>query len=36
VQLEISGVSKAYRGGKQAVAGVSMRIGPGVLVLHGT
>jgi ABC-2 type transport system ATP-binding protein len=35
MQLELSNVSKTYRGGKQAVAGVSMRIGPGVLGLLG-
>jgi ABC-type multidrug transport system ATPase subunit len=35
VQLEISNVTKTYRGGRQAVAGVSMRIGPGVLGLLG-
>jgi ABC-2 type transport system ATP-binding protein len=33
--LELSNVTKTYRGGKQAVAGVSMRIGPGVLGLLG-
>jgi ABC-2 type transport system ATP-binding protein len=35
MQLELSNVTKTYRGGKQAVAGVSMRIGPGVLGLLG-
>src|SRR5918997_3095548 len=35
MQLELSNVSKTCRGGKQAVAGVSMRIGPGVLGLLG-
>jgi ABC-2 type transport system ATP-binding protein len=35
MQLEINDVSKTYRGGKQAVANVSMRIGPGVLGLLG-
>jgi ABC-2 type transport system ATP-binding protein len=35
VQLELSNVTKTYRGGNQAVAGVSMRIGPGVLGLLG-
>lgn len=33
--LELDRVSKAYRGGKQAVVDVSMRIGPGVLGLLG-
>jgi ABC-2 type transport system ATP-binding protein len=35
MQLEVNDVSKRYRGGKQAVANVSMRIGPGVLGLLG-
>jgi ABC-2 type transport system ATP-binding protein len=35
MQLELSDVTKTYRGGKRAVAGVSMRIGPGVLGLLG-
>jgi ABC-2 type transport system ATP-binding protein len=35
MQLEINDVSKTYRGGNQAVANVSMRIGPGVLGLLG-
>jgi ABC-type uncharacterized transport system ATPase subunit len=35
MQLEINDVSKTYREGKQAVANVSMRIGPGVLGLLG-
>jgi ABC-2 type transport system ATP-binding protein len=35
MQLELTSVTKTYRGGKQAVAGVSMRIGPGVLGLLG-
>jgi ABC-2 type transport system ATP-binding protein len=35
MHLDISGVTQTYRGGKQAVAGVSMRIGPGVLGLLG-
>jgi ABC-2 type transport system ATP-binding protein len=35
MHLDISSVTKTYRGGKQAVAGVSMRIGPGVLGLLG-
>lgn len=35
VQLDISQVSKAYRGAKWAVSGVSMRIGPGLLGLLG-
>jgi ABC-type multidrug transport system ATPase subunit len=34
-QLEIDNVSKVYRGGKPAVAQISMRIGPGVLGLLG-
>jgi ABC-type multidrug transport system ATPase subunit len=35
MHLELSDVTKTYRGGKQAVAGVSMRIGPGILGLLG-
>jgi ABC-type multidrug transport system ATPase subunit len=35
MHLELSSVTKTYRGGKQAVAGVSMHIGPGVLGLLG-
>jgi ABC-type multidrug transport system ATPase subunit len=35
MRLEINDVSKTYRGGKQAVANVTMRIGPGVLGLLG-
>jgi ABC-2 type transport system ATP-binding protein len=35
MQLELTSVTKTYRGGRQAVAGVSMRIGPGVLGLLG-
>jgi ABC-2 type transport system ATP-binding protein len=35
MQLEVNDVSKRYRDGKQAVANVSMRIGPGVLGLLG-
>ena len=35
MHLELSSVTKTYRGGKQAVAGVSMQIGPGVLGLLG-
>lgn len=35
MQLEITDVSKTYRGGKQAVADVSMRLAPGVLGLLG-
>jgi ABC-type multidrug transport system ATPase subunit len=35
MQLEIRNLIKTYRGGKQAVADVSMRIGPGVLGLLG-
>lgn len=35
MQLEIHDVSKAYRGRNLAIAGVSMRLGPGVLGLLG-
>jgi ABC-type multidrug transport system ATPase subunit len=35
MQLEINDVSKTYRGGKQAVTNVNLRIGPGVLGLLG-
>jgi ABC-type multidrug transport system ATPase subunit len=35
VQLELSNVTKTYRGGNQAVAGLSMRVGLGVLGLLG-
>ena len=35
MQLELSNVTKTYRGGNRAVDGVSMRIGPGVLGLLG-
>jgi hypothetical protein len=36
MRLEINDVCKTYRGGKQAVANVSMRIGPDVLGLLGS
>jgi len=35
MQFDIRNLTKTYRGGKQAVADVSMRIGPGVLGLLG-
>jgi ABC-2 type transport system ATP-binding protein len=35
MDLEISDVTKVYRGGKRAVSGISMKIGPGVLGLLG-
>jgi ABC-2 type transport system ATP-binding protein len=35
MRLEINDVSKTYRGGKQAIAGVNMSIGTGVLGLLG-
>jgi len=35
MRLEINDVSKTYRGGKQAIAGVNMSIGAGVLGLLG-
>jgi ABC-2 type transport system ATP-binding protein len=35
MELELINVTKTYRGGKQAVADVSMRLGPGVLGLLG-
>lgn len=35
MHLELTSVTKTYRGGQQAVAGVSMHIGPGVLGLLG-
>jgi ABC-2 type transport system ATP-binding protein len=35
MQLELTSITKTYRGGRRAVAGVSMRIGPGVLGLLG-
>ncbi|MYT44058.1 ATP-binding cassette domain-containing protein, partial [Streptomyces sp. SID5471] len=33
--LELLGVSKVYRGGKQAVDGLTLRMGPGLLGLLG-
>ncbi len=35
MQFDIRNLTKSSRGGKQAVADVSMRIGPGVLGLLG-
>src|SRR5262249_1604245 len=35
MRLEISGLSKVYRGGVRALTGVSLSIGPGVLGLLG-
>ena len=35
MRLEISDVTKFYRGGKRAVAGINMEVGPGVLGLLG-
>jgi ABC-type transport system involved in cytochrome c biogenesis ATPase subunit len=35
MQLEMDSVEKVYRGGKRAVSGISMKVGPGVLGLLG-
>ncbi len=35
MHLELNNVTKTYRGGKQAVTDISMRIGPGILGLLG-